>query len=302
MMTQLLAKPLQIATVSAVLLAIATSATQAASLTWNYAADSSSDGISALGVGSLSENEMFGLAYAQDSENIYFAFNSNLSLGGSNPWGDFFLNFNYWQNPSIDSSLTNGNLLAVHFDADNQSGATQGLGLYQLNPNDSLLFTADFANYDEYNQPVWESGGQVTNITGLGIGESQNYLGAYGRSVMGSGTKIGDIQLFEQNQLTLLGLDFSRQPLGSSIFGFSFARSLLPDGNLDWIGHVMAQSGADTMGIIGQFQPGSAFPPPPNLDPTPSPNPDPNPQSVPEPSALMAMVVALVGFCTRKSR
>ncbi|MCW6035435.1 hypothetical protein K4A83_03975 [Spirulina subsalsa FACHB-351] len=297
MMTQLLTKPLQLATVSAVLWAIATSATQAASLTWNYAADSSSDGISTLGVSS--ESEMFGLAYAQDSENIYFAFNSNLSLGGTNPWGDFFLNFNYWQNPSIDSSLANGNLLAVHFDAENSSGATEGLGVYQLNPNDSLLFTADWANYDQYNQQVWQSGGQVTNITGLGIGESQNYLGAYGRSVMGSGTKLGDIQLFEQNQLTLLGLDFSGQPLGSSIFGFSFARSLLPDGNLDWIGHVMAQSGADTMGMIGQFQPGSAFPPPPN--PTPSPDLDPDPQPVPEPSVLMAMVVALVGFCTRKS-
>ena len=106
------------------------------------------------------------------------------------------------------------------------------------------------------------------------------YFGNSTLNIIESGTKIGDIDLLDQGQLSNLGLDFGHfNAAGDYTFGFSFDKSLLPEGN--YIAHLFAECANDGMAIEGDIK------------------------GVPEPSSMtgLAMLGAtLVGSQLRKRR
>ncbi|NEO86817.1 MAG: hypothetical protein F6J87_21545 [Spirulina sp. SIO3F2] len=156
--------------------------------------------------------------------------------------------------------------------------------------------------YDENGQRVMETytdrrgrerqrqaKAQVELVDGMELQESQEYLGQHGRGVIDTyDQRLGGVSVLDTAALLNMGLDFAseagNQMIGGETFGFSFARSLLPGGDLDWIAHVMAECANDTMGMAGMFE---------------AQKPD-DPVSTPEP----AMILGLLGVLSvvRKGR
>jgi uncharacterized coiled-coil DUF342 family protein len=100
---------------------------------WNYSIDSFNDGTggslangSGFHSGDNSRFEMYGMAFRETKDRVYFAINSNLSIGGDTygnalngkiSYGDLLLDFSNKGN----FNQANGNLYGVRFDAENDT-------------------------------------------------------------------------------------------------------------------------------------------------------------------------------------
>lgn len=243
---------------------------------WNYAIDSFNDGVNGSRIGTNSKYEFYGMAVKEHGDTISVAVNANTPLGGwSAPgagngniaWGDMLFNF-------TGSSLgdANGNLFGIHFDAAND-GST-ALGVYSNVTATSVGSTNNgFGTLSAHSANVQGKGGTPSMAD---LSESDPYFDNKTLNIIESGTKIGDINLLNQGELSNLGLDFGHfDATGDYTFGFSFDKSLLPEGN--YIAHLFAECANDGMAI----------------------------ESVPEPSSMtgLAMLGAtLVGSQLRKRR
>lgn len=279
--------------------------------TWNYGMDSSYDGTGpkfggGFGVGPLSHYEAFGMAYTADDETVTFAFNANFGINGRHysgaadnniGWGDFFLNLEPTQ--TFQAAKAAGNVLGIRFADSNDSeiGGSQTGVFRSISTTNVTQDNSGWSNYGGYKNYVNNQGGSVEHIDGMSAQGGQDYLGTHGQNVLSGGTKIGDIAVLTGSALANLGLDFgSRGGVGTDTFGFSFARSLLPGGQLNWLAHVMAECSNDTLGMAGTFT--AQITPPGGGG---GGNPE-EPVGTPEPSVMLGSIAALYGAWKGKRR
>jgi len=276
-------------------LAIAAPAAQAAN--WNYSWDSFNDGTGhrtqnggngTHGVGYQSDFEMFGLAVLEDIDagTVTFAFNSNIALDGwgTNPnigMGDLFINLD----PSKTFSQVEGtdSLLAIRFASSNDSGLS-GTGVFSgVTGKDVTSSNSGWSSYGSYENYVTSKGGTVEYLDGLTNAAAKSYLGAHADTVAQGGTKLGDVTVLDAVQLASMGLNFAGAA-GTQTYGFTFARSLLPAGELNWMAHLMAECANDVMGTSGTFAEI-----PPDVE-------------VPEPAAAVALMLVGAGMLGARKR
>lgn len=274
-------------------------------------------GAAAHGVGLLSQYEHFGMAYTANADTVTFAFNSNLALNGwydsvaadkNIGWGDLFLNLD--SSLSFEQAKAQGKVFGIRFAGTNDSGVAEtGIfsGVTSMNVTGTNNGWRSYSSYNNYvngkavkvnNQTVGT--GAVELIDGMTTTQAQTYLGAHGESVIKTGQKVGDISLLNYAQLSAMGLNFgsqaSGQTMGTQTFGFSFARSLLPGGELNWVAQVMAECANDTMGTAGTF---AAIPTPPPGTPG---SPGKTEGSTPEPGTIIGSIAALMSMMGYKKR
>lgn len=264
---------------------------------WNYSMDSSTDGHQIGGVvGSESAFEFYGMAMMEKDGQIYIGMNSNLSLDGANSshandgvisYGDLFFNFT---GDGLDDAA--GNLFAIHFANNTNSGVSEA-GVYRnvtgknvAGQNSGFQHLNHHANTVN-GLSVNQNGGDGANMADLASndaywqsGINQNYKAV---TSIASGQKVGGINMLESTALASLGLDFaSYGGAGSETFGFSFDRSLLPDG--DFIAHIFAECVNDGMAMAGNLA-----------------SADVDPESVPEPASILGLL-AVGGVMLNRKR
>jgi hypothetical protein len=286
--------------------AIAAAPQAAEAQAWNYGMDSSYDGTGPLfgggfGVGPTSHYEAFGMAYTADNDTVTFAFNANFGINGRSyagaadgniGWGDLFLNLDPDKN--FTDSKAAGSVLGIRFAGTNDSGMSETGVFSNITTKNVTGQNSGWSSYNSYNNYVGsKTNGSVELIDGKSREDSEAYLGAHGQSVLNSGTKVGDVSVLDNAALTNMGLNFGSGGSGSETFGFSFARSLLPGGDLNWVAHVMAECANDTVGMSGEF---AAQTPPPG-----GPGGEP-PVGTPEPSVMLGSAAALYGVWKGKRR
>jgi hypothetical protein len=264
---------------------------------WNYSMDSSTDGHQIGGVvGSESAFEFYGMAMMEKDGQIYIGMNSNLSLNGYESdganddfisYGDLFFNFT---GDGLDDAA--GNLFAIHFANNTNSGVSEA-GVYRnvtgknvAGQNSGFQHLNHHANTVN-GLSVNQNGGDGANMADLASndaywqsGINQNYKAV---TSIASGQKVGGINMLESTALASLGLDFaSYGGAGSETFGFSFDRSLLPDG--DFIAHIFAECINDGMAMAGNLA-----------------SADVDPESVPEPASILGLL-AVGGVMLNRKR
>lgn len=264
---------------------------------WNYSMDSSTDGHQIGGVvGSESAFEFYGMAMMEKDGQIYIGMNSNLSLNGYESdganddfisYGDLFFNFT---GDGLDDAA--GNLFAINFANRTNSGVSEA-GVYRnvtgknvAGQNSGFQHLNHHANTVN-GLSVNQNGGDGANMADLASndaywqsGINQNYKAV---TSIASGQKVGGINMLESTALASLGLDFaSYGGAGSETFGFSFDRSLLPDG--DFIAHIFAECINDGMAMAGNLA-----------------SADVDPESVPEPASILGLL-AVGGVMLNRKR
>jgi hypothetical protein len=259
---------------------------RAQSVDFSYGMDSFNDGHGLLfgggyGVGENSQFELFGMAYAESEDEVFFAFTSNMPSQGVNysgaadghvGWGDLFINLNPSQ--GMDEAQGQDSLYGIRFSWTNDSGLDDMgdtlAGVYKkVTTGDVTAVNGGYSNYNTYQNQVTNKGGTVEYIDGMSNSQAKDYLGGaalHGHSVITSGEKVGGIDMLTDSELAALGLDFAGEGgfgdtgANTVTFGFKFARSLLPGGELNWVAHIIEECANDSMGMSGTFQ---AYNPPP---------------------------------------
>jgi uncharacterized protein (TIGR03382 family) len=232
---------------------------------WSYAIDSQDDGSPSSG----GIFEYRGLALKVDGSKVYVAMSSQMPQAG-NPWGgalngavnhgDLFLNFS-GHNLATAASFNDPSVFALRFDPLNDSlgnvgGSNVTVGVFG-NVTVSSLTTSNsgYATLADY------AGGWGRTVDAMAdledsvnaAGDVRQYLsGGAQYPNMLSGTKLGDIAMLDRLALASMGLDFghfSADPGGNNVWGMSFDRNLVPDG--DFIMHVFEECINDGMALRG---------------------------------------------------
>ncbi len=249
---------------------------------WNYAIDSFSDGLEGEIIGSQSRTELYGMAMKEEDESIYFAFNSNLSLGGflnrrsrnrRISYGDLFINFS-----STPSSTAN--TYGIRFDAFNDSILTPGLYQGVFGVSFSRANTG-FTSLGEAHAAIATKGGTVSygDVAADHFPELSSAI-----TTLYGGDRLGNIEVIRD--VTNLGLDFSAfGATGTETFGIRVDRKLLPSG--EFTANVFVESGNDGMALKGILSDRSTS----KASPA---------QTVPEPGSLLGL--GLLGLATVSRR
>lgn len=203
----------------------------AASLTWMNVQDSV-DGYDFGRLGTDSRFDIRQAAFAEDSDNIYIAYSANTPINGvPEPrakagqvgWGSAF--FHSSPNKSLNEASTKGELYAFLFTGSNP-------GVYKNVTATSVSAEHyGFSSLRTYNDKVRSIGG--TPSLGQFSADDDTYFNqdAPILNAIASGTRVGDISLFNELALRNLGLNFGQYgDVGSQIFGYSVNKSLLPTG------------------------------------------------------------------------
>ncbi|NJN62597.1 MAG: PEP-CTERM sorting domain-containing protein, partial [Coleofasciculaceae cyanobacterium RL_1_1] len=102
---------------------------------WTYGIDSFNDGVTNGIVGNGGTYEFYGMAVAEDDNNIFLALNSNFGLTGAAfngaadkhiGWGDLFLNFT---GKDYNTAIASGEMLAIHLAGTDSDSGEQENGL-----------------------------------------------------------------------------------------------------------------------------------------------------------------------------
>lgn len=226
---------------------------------WNYSIDSFNDSMAGNDVGGT-RYEIFGTALKQTADQIFFAINTNMPLEGNSSqyahdglvaWGDLLFNFS---GNNLDTASANGDLLAVRFAANNESGVRE-LGVYANVTAKELAYENGLLLRDRslggYNRYVASKGGNP-QIGDLGATHPYFNLNHHVPNLIASGTKIGDLEFI--SDFSDLGLDFGHfGATGTYTFGFQFDRTLLPNG--DYIYTLAPECDNDVIAGIGSLEP-----------------------------------------------
>lgn len=232
---------------------------------WQVVRDSAGlDGTYAWGLSATkSPYEIWGMAMKVEGGRVFVAINGNLprlgtfdsSYNTTIGWGDLLFN------PSTNAGLHGANnLIGVRFSPNSNSGAIGGLGVYNNVTAGRFTTSNSSATHHVFGSYVSqvESRGGVVQYGDLSKAEAENYLTLPGNppsgqsefyNMIGSGTKIGDIQLLSASDLA--GINWGVLPTtnqiysnntanaqgiigsnyqgisNSNIFGFSFDAALL---------------------------------------------------------------------------
>lgn len=251
---------------------------------WNYAIDAIGGAEDGSGGAAFFDK---GLAFTVDVNNVYFALSSNMPLGGnpagvlngSQAHGELFINFSA-HNLDTQAEFTDSQVFAVRFDANNDSlgnvaGSNPTTGVF----NNVTAVDLSAANNGYASLQAYFNAGFGRAVDSMADLEDSNgdvpaYLsnGAMYPNISG-GDRLGGITLLSEADLLLLGLDFSNfGAVGSSIYGFSFSRALLPTG--DFTAHMFQECINDGMALKGT--------------------------TVPEPGTIAAVCVGLVALARRR--
>lgn len=243
---------------------------------WEYSIDSFNDSMAGTHVGNT-KYEIFGTAIKQFEDDVFFALNTNLHLGGTHSdyahdkhisWGDILI------------AGQNGERLGIRWVNNNESGVSE-LGVYEnvtsraIASQNGLLLQ----NLGSYNNWVKSHGGTPT------IGELSAYDARFNQSVhvpnvMTSGTKIGDIEMI--SDYSDLGLNFAQFGAhGTYTHVLRMSRSLLPEGESLWF--IAPECDNDLQAQLAFLEP--------EIEPEP----------VPEPASGLAVLV-FGGLIARKLR
>ncbi|MDY6785838.1 MAG: XDD3 family exosortase-dependent surface protein [Cyanobacteriota bacterium] len=275
------------------------------------------------GMAYLEDTENDTITFAFNSNLFLDGWHSKKAKDNNVGWGDFFINLN--PEKSFEEVQGTEDLIAIRFAGTNDSGvdtsANDGkkldgenqfsgeTGVYSGATAKNLASNNNgWSTYNKYKnyvtgKTIYENGqklrdennqvlkGSVELIDGMNLADAETYLGDYGNTSIDSyQKKLGDIALLNSSELAAMGLDFSSQipgqTLGTQTFGFSFTRSLLPGGSLEWIAHVMAECANDVMGMKGSFYEKEEVE---NTD-------------VPEPGLLLGLGVVGLAFQGRRKR
>ncbi len=216
---------------------------------WNYQFDSetsalSNDAVQDDAVGG-NDYEIYGAAFKETADRIFVAVTSNTPLGGIDDveWGDAFFNFT---NANLDTANARNALTAVRFAGSNEAKVS-GTGVFQdvtavsVAPGNGL----DLNNIQKYINYVNENGGSHS------FGALSADTGYFNRNqhlpnVINSGRQVGGVALHDLNASALGELNFGAVT-GSHTFGFSFDKSLLPEG--EFVMHLAPECANDIITI-----------------------------------------------------
>lgn len=224
---------------------------------WNYTIDSFNDGSQAGRRGEDSNFEFYGMALKETADKVYFAINSNLNLGGEYSgraqddyihYGDLFFNFT-----GSDLDDAQGNLFAIKFDAGNDSGVNE-VGVYGNVVGTNVAKTnSGFKHMKQHRN--WANKKGTASMGDLTHDDDYFQQGKWAvTNSIESGNYLGGISFLSDTQLADAGLDFGSVDAGVAgrhTIGFSFDRSLLPDG--DFIAHVFAECINDGLAMMGNL-------------------------------------------------
>lgn len=222
---------------------------------WDYAIDSSLDGVASRERPSVGGTtyEIYGVAVKQTADKVYFAVNANLPLEGqSHPratdgvinWGDLILNFN-----GSSLNAANGNLVGIRFSGNNEADVV-GTGIFDDVLAKSVVSdNVPYRGRDTlggYNQLVRERGGIPSN--GDLVADDPYFdLNEQIRNVIQSGNRLGDITQLSTAEMA----DLNFGTPGSQTFGFAVDRSLLPEGEFTM--HLAPECGNDVVALKGKL-------------------------------------------------
>ena len=229
---------------------------------WTYVNDSARDGTdgSLNGVGRSSDFEMFGMAFKELGNEVYFAINSNLDITGQYNnnaadknigYGDLFFNFT---SGNLQEASAQEQLFGIRFAGTNDSGVSEtgvysnvkGMNVTSINSGWSKF--NDYKNWvsNTAKDKLTDENGKVINVgekgeVGFGdltVNEASQYLNPNNQNrktlqSIQSGTKIGDITMLNELELDTLAFATDNDPeyTEAKTFGFKFNRNLLPDGD-----------------------------------------------------------------------
>ena len=234
---------------------------------WNYSIDSFQDGSGG------SVFDIKGMAVKDSGDKIYVALTGGMPLGGTtdsndywNPghsvhigWSDLFFNFS---GKDFQTASQSGQLFGVRF-ADYDSSLTTGV--YQgVQAKSTTTQHGGYSNLKWYYDWGW---GQ-NNTQGTDLATTQNvYNYYYGSNVaqnptwdntpilnaIGSGTKVGNISMLNDQQLNAAGLNFGNfSATGQYTIGFSFNKALIGEGN--YVSNIFLECGNDGVALKGDLK------------------------------------------------
>jgi hypothetical protein len=229
---------------------------------WTYVNDSFRDGTdgSINGVGRSSNYEMFGMAFKEVENELYFAINSNLGLEGQYNqkaadnnigWGDMLFNFT---SGNLQEASAQEQLFGIRFAGTNDSGVSE-TGVYSnvtgMNVSSINNGWTKFNQYKNWvsnsaKDKLTDENGKVINVGAKGevgfgdltVDEASQYFNPKNQNrktlnSIQSGTKIGDITMLTEQELETLAFATDNNPEYNEVktFGFKFDKNLLPEGD-----------------------------------------------------------------------
>ncbi|MEH2202827.1 MAG: XDD3 family exosortase-dependent surface protein [Nostoc sp.] len=234
---------------------------------WNYSIDSFQDGSGG------SVFDIKGMAVKDSGDKIYVALTGGMPLSGTtdsndywNPghsvhigWSDLFFNFS---GKDFQTASQSGQLFGVRFADYNNSLAT---GVYQgVQAKSTTIQHGGYSNLKWYYDWGW---GQ-NNTQGTDLATTQDvYNYYYGSNVaqnptwdntpilnaIGSGTKVGNISMLNDQQLNSAGLNFGNfSANGQYTIGFSFDKALMGQGN--YVSNIFLECGNDGVALKGDLK------------------------------------------------
>lgn len=226
---------------------------------WQYAIDSSRDGVSGMDVGG-NAYEIYSMGMKETDDSIYVAINSNTPYAG-NPetevqngtiaLGDLFIDFNGTAT-NFQQASEMGSLSAIRFVENNDSGVPE-LGLYGNVTAKSVTATnAGFESITQYNQRVLNYGG-TPDFADLGA-ETDYFDGNQSLNAIASGDFLGNISLLSESDLTSAGFNW-QQASGSHTVGFKFSKAALSAENeTESVPEPGAIAGLGLLGAVAIFR------------------------------------------------
>ena len=198
---------------------------------WNYGIDAFTDGSGG------SQYEIKGMAIKETSDSIWVALTGGTPLagtqdsqarGGSIGWGDLFFNFS---GKDYQTANNAGDLFGIRFAAANDSQV--GLGVYQNAK--AISVTTQNRGYGTLEQ-YYNAGYERTNALGTDISTKSDAYSYFSKgsvgNVIGSGSKVGDVDILSLAQLQGAGLNFNHfSASGSQTIGFKFNKSAVKSGS-----------------------------------------------------------------------
>jgi hypothetical protein len=221
---------------------------------WQYAIDSSSDGVAGEDVGG-NTYEIYSMGIKETSDHIYVAINSNTPYEG-NPnrtaqngtvsFGDLFVNLDALSTDFQEANNANS-LYAVRFVENNDSGVTQ-LGVYgNVKAKSVTEINAGFSSITRYNQHVVDNGG-TPSFGDLAADTSYFDLNKSFNEIA-SGDFLGAITLLSDSDLSKADFNWGLAP-GQHTIAFKFDRSLVPSLDSESVPEPGALKGFALLGAI----------------------------------------------------
>jgi len=210
---------------------------------WTYSMDAIGDGSG----GAVYDIRSMAMSVQQDK--VFVALTGGLPLTGTSyngalnrniGWGDLFFNFS-----GKAFNEAQGDLFGVRFAAANDNPLA--VGVYS---NVSTMSVAPQNHGYSSLQQYYNSGFERANSVGEALSTKEAAIGYFGagsiQNMIGKGEKVGDIAMLSADVLSGAGLNFG-SATGSYTFGFSFDKSLLPNGS--FVSNVFLECGNDGVAL-----------------------------------------------------